>query len=394
MCYYGTIGPRTQRGATEEHTLTMTRVWTINGRFLTQPLSGVQRYAQEIVEAMDTLIAEGYPSARGLKVELVVPPGAVRGIELKAIRQRIAGSRGGHVWEQFILPREVRGGLLSLGNTGPVATRRQVLCIHDLNTRAFPGSYSLPFRLLYRTLIPALGRTAARIATVSEYSADELTRYGVARRDKIDIMYNGHEHALRWRPEHSEATRAVAGPRTVLVIGSPAPHKNVGLLLGLADRLAAAGLSVAVAGAKDSRVFGNGGTGDAAARAANIHWLGRISDNELAALYSDCLCLAFPSFVEGFGIPAMEAMVWGCPVVASDRTSLPEVCGDAALYASPDAADAWLAQLTHLASNETLRQMLAGRGKARITRFSWRQSAHDYLRLLARIDGMDTVEAA
>lgn len=374
----------------------MTRVWTINGRFLTQPLSGVQRYAQEIVEALDALIAEGHPAAKGLTVELVTPPGAVRSLELKAIRQRATGRRGGHAWEQLILPREVKGGLLSLGNTGPVAVRRHVVCIHDLNTRAFPASYSLPFRLLYRTLIPALGRAAARITTVSEYSAGELVRYGIAPRDKIEIMYNGHEHAARWRPEHSEATRAVAGPRTVLVIGSPAPHKNVGLLLGLADRLAVAGLRVAVAGAKDARVFGGeaGGIGEAASRAENIHWLGRVSDNELAALYSDSLCLAFPSFVEGFGIPAMEAMVWGCPVVASDRTSLPEVCGDAALYASPEDADAWLAQLTRLAGDEALRQKLAARGKERISRFSWRQSALDYLQLLARLDGMDTAVAA
>ncbi|TJW23124.1 MAG: glycosyltransferase family 4 protein, partial [Mesorhizobium sp.] len=80
--------------------------------------------------------------------------------------------------EQAVLPAYLRGGLLSLCNTGPLTVRRQVLCIHDVNTRACPQSYSLPFRLLYRTLVPALGRTALKIATVSQYSAGELTRYG------------------------------------------------------------------------------------------------------------------------------------------------------------------------------------------------------------------------
>lgn len=361
----------------------MIRRWSINGRFLTQPLSGVQRYAREIVRELDRLIGEGHALARGLELALLVPPGAGETPRLASIPVRRAGSGEGHLWEQAVLPRHVEGGLLSLCNTGPVSVSRQILCIHDTNTRAVPQSYSLGFRAFYRVLHPVLGRRAARVATVTRYSASQIARYGIAPRDRIDVMPNGHEHALRWLPAHSAATRPLADGRTVLAIGSPAPHKNMDVLLGIADDLAEAGLRLAIAGLRDSRVFR---TPPAGHDSPGVVWLGRLSDEEIAALLRDALCLAFPSFAEGFGIPALEAMAWDCPVVASNRTSLPEVCGDAALYAAPDDPRAWRDQIVRLARDSGLRARLAGAGKAQAKRFSWRTSATLFLEAMAAVD--------
>lgn len=366
---------------------TAPRKWAINGRFLTQPVTGVQRYAHEIVCALDRHLIDDHPHARGLSIDLIVPGDCPSPPVLRAIRTRVVGAASGHAWEQSKLPGLVRSGLLSLCNTGPLLLRKHIVCFHDVNTRLCPASYSLPFRSLYRVLLPGLGRTAARIATVSRYSADQLVHYGISTTDKIVVAPDGHEHALAWTPNHSPITRAAAGPTTVVVIGSPAPHKNMGLIVGIAHELAAAGLRVAVAGMRDSRVFNAGGP---PANAPNICWLGRLSDAELAALLEDSLCLAFPSLAEGFGLPALEAMTLRCPVVASDRASLPEVCGDAALYASPFDGNAWLDCFLRLRADPNLRQALVARGKARAAFYSWGKSAEAYLQAMADVDAQQT----
>lgn len=362
----------------------MTRSWAINGRFLTQPVTGVQRYAREIVLALDAHLADAHPLARDLNIELLAPLGSTPP-PLRAIKTRAVGGQAGHGWEQAVLPRYTRGGLLSLCNTGPVLTRKQIVCIHDANTRECPASYSRAFRALYRTLLPALGVTARKIATVSQHSADQLVAYGIAKRRKIIVAPDGYEHALRWTPKHSAATRAAAGPGTIVLIGSLAPHKNVQLIVGIADRLAAKGMKVAMAGLADSRVFA---ASQPAAASSNIVWLGRLSDDELAALLEDSLCLAFPSLAEGFGLPVVEAMALGCPVVVSNRASLPEICGDAALYASPADPDAWLDSFARLHDDAALRQELVLRGKSRAALFSWTRSAEIYLEAMAQIDGV------
>ena len=97
----------------------MTRSWAINGRFLTQSVTGVQRYAREILSALDGHLAAGHPLARDLDVELVMPPGS-KAPQLQAIKARVAGSSTGHAWEQAVLPRYVRGGLISLCNTAGI----------------------------------------------------------------------------------------------------------------------------------------------------------------------------------------------------------------------------------------------------------------------------------
>jgi glycosyltransferase involved in cell wall biosynthesis len=365
----------------------MQRRWTINGRFLTQPLTGVQRYAHEVVCALDSLVAEQHPLARGLEIEILVPPGAEEPRRRDAIASRSAGRFGGHPWEQAVLPANLAGGgLLSLCNTGPLAARKHIICIHDANTWNAPQSYSLPFRTLYRTLLPALGRTAWGVATVSSYSRREIARCGIAPYGRTFLAPNGHEHALRWKPHHSEATRAAASRNTIVLIGSSVPHKNTGFILGMADRLGAAGLRIAVVGKSDSRVFNCSGPATAA---SNVSWLGRVSDGELAALLQDSLCLAFPSLTEGFGLPVLEAMASGCPVVVSDRASLPEVCGDAALYARPDDADAWLGRFMQLRNSKPLRSQMIPKGRARSFCFSWRDSALRYLRAMAKADGFE-----
>jgi glycosyltransferase involved in cell wall biosynthesis len=126
----------------------------------------------------------------------------------------------------------------------------------------------------------------------------------------------------------------------------------------------------------------------------NVRLLGRISDDDFAYALSRALCLLFPSRIEGFGLPAAEAMALGCPLVASTSPCLPEVCGQAALLADPDDAVAWITAVHRLLHEPDLRADLIARGRQRAKAFSWRRIAETYLELMAEIDRNDSVPEA
>jgi glycosyltransferase involved in cell wall biosynthesis len=369
----------------------MRRQWSVNGRFLGRNLTGVDRYALEILRAMDALIGEGHPLADGITLDLLCPPGATQAIPFANIPLRVLPSAPGHLWEQFILPHYARGGLLSLCNAGPLAVKKQIVCIHDTNIRLAPESYGLLFRSVYRLLQPALGRRVAQIATVSRFSQETIARFGIRRADRIAVIHDGYEHVLNWQAERSSLKQADLPQTFVLAVGSKAPHKNVGILYSIAADLAARGIHILVAGGGDALVYAREHNGQLP---SNVRHLGRVSDDDLAFLYRRALCLAFPSRTEGFGLPVLEAMALGCPVISSDAASLPEVCGEAAFYASPNDGAAWLAAIGRIAAEPTLREGLASVGPKRAKAFSWRQGAEKYLGLMHALDDRDRAEGS
>lgn len=348
--------------------------YIINGRFLGQPLTGVQRYATEVVRAIDDII-----TGRGGSAEVLAPQ-LERAPRYKSIRVHTSAFASGYVWEQCELPLRARRPILSLCNVGPLAATDQIVCMHNANVFRSPESYALGFRLFYRAFLPRLARRAARLTTVSHASRSEIARAFSLAEDDIAVLPNGHEHVLNWRSEQSSLRDAVGAFRPfVLMIGSKALHKNNGLVLGLAAAFEAIGVDVVVAGG-EAPIFADAPQG----RGANVHFLGRVSDDDLACLYERALCLAFPSRSEGFGLPLLEAMALGCPVVASPIPSSHEVCGDSALFASADEGEAWLEMVERLARSADLRAELAGRGRVRARSFSWRQTAQGYLDLASR----------
>lgn len=350
--------------------------FAINGRFLSQDITGVQRYALNVVAAVDASLHKA-----GRRATLLAPQGADF-MTLHAIDQVPGGQLSGHGWEQIELPRLCPGLLLNLCNTAPALKRDQIVCIHDANVFTVPESYGRGFRTAYRALQPLLARRSARITTVSEASARQLARHLPIRAADIAVLPNGHEHALAWNSANAElaptllAARVDAERPFVLALGSRARHKNLALVVAIAPSLAELGIDVVVAG---------GGAGifaeEELARAGNVSMLGRVGDDDLAYLLERALCLAFPSWTEGFGLPILEAMARGCPVVCSDRASMPEVCGEAALLASPADPAAWAGRIAALAGSTGLREDLIGRGQARLPLFSWRTTAEGYLDL-------------
>jgi glycosyltransferase involved in cell wall biosynthesis len=359
------------------------RNWSVNGRFLSRDLTGVDRYAIEILKAMDALISEQHPISAGLDIKLLCPAGSIKESPFSHIPLRELPKAPGHLWEQLILPQYVAGGALSLCNSGPLASQKQIVCIHDVNTRLAPESYTLPFRAAYRLLHPMLGMRVAQLVTVSHFSKSSMAQFGIGNSENIAVIPDGHEHALEWKPDRSSLVTANLPERFVLLVGSKAPHKNVGLIFSIASELAGEGIHVLVTGGKDKNVYANDASGELP---PTVRHLGRVTDDDLALLYRRALCLVFPSITEGFGLPALEAMTLGCPVIASNVASLPEVCNEAVLYATPRDGGTWLTAIKQIACDKTLRERLAAAGPMQAKKFSWRKSAERYLELMSALD--------
>ncbi len=342
----------------------------INGRFLTQPLSGVQRYAREVVRALDGLISEDQQTVW----KVLAPPGAHLDHTLSRIRVDTVGSRSGVAWELWDLPRAAANGrLLNLGNTGPLSHKDQIVTIHDAGTFRNPANFSRLFRAWYAFLLPKLARRARLILTVSNFSKAELEACIGVPAGKAEVVANGVEHILRQQadPGVIEAHGVTPG-RYVLCLGAGIRNKNAAMIVAAAPRLAAAGLQVIRVGAvSKGGVFAR----TPAPVDANVRDVGRVTDAELRALYEQAHCFVFPSAYEGFGIPAVEAMACGCPTIVSAESALPETCGDAVLYCELGDVQQLVEHVLQLQADPRLRADLVARGLQRASRFSWTDAA-------------------
>ena len=338
----------------------------INGRFLQQPLSGVQRFATEITAALDRVC----PSAVTLYPELLVPQGI--GNNPTLIPTSIIGRYHGQVWEQLELPRHASDGVLvNLGNTGPIVARSQIIVVHDAGVFASPEAYSWKFRLWYKFLQKAHVVRRTSFVTVSEFSKQELARHLGLAEGLIRVIPEGADHMHRLTEDCGILDQHELTPgRFVLAVGNLAGHKNLSALGATAQMLSAQGMTLVITGGLDHGVFRGG-----AALPKSATYVGRVSDGELKALYRSAACFVFPSLYEGFGLPAIEAMACGCPVIAADIPSLREVCGTAALYANPARPGDIAAQVELITKDRSLREEMRKRATLRAELFTWNAAA-------------------
>jgi glycosyltransferase involved in cell wall biosynthesis len=348
--------------------------FAINGRFLTQLTTGVQRYAREITLAIDEILGENAGSGT-----IVVPSSQTENPQYNALEVVPFGAGQGYAWEQFVLPFQSNKPILNLCNTASIFRTEQIVCIHDANIYQMPESFSFPFRSVYKMLHPLLAKRLMRVTTVSHFAADELAQFLPISRDQISVMPDGHEHVFRWNASASDIFERFPIKRPfVLLLGNRTKHKNANMIMELAADFDKLGVDLMVAGSS-AGVFAT----TTAVSASNIRRLGFVSDDDLAALFSKALCLVFPSITEGFGLPIVEAMTLGCPVISSNFSCMPEICGDAALLASPRDPQLWIRHVQELLRSSNLRSELIERGKIQARQFSWRKSAQGYLDLLS-----------
>ena len=353
----------------------------LNGRFLAQVQTGVQRYAAETLRALDLILQQQAAASDAFDVVLAVPDGA-EAVDLRAIRRVHVAGAAGHRWEQVALLRFTRGDyLVNFNYSGPLLKRRQLVTIHDATVRAMPGSFALSYRCVHNTMVAWLGRSAHAVMTVSAFSRDELARWFGLRRTDIIVGREGGEHAARGASDDAAVLRkhGLQAKRFILGVGSVKPNKNYALLGRAMAQLAGYPWPVAIAGAKDIGIFR-----DASALPDGFRFLGFVPDDELGALYRQAAWFVFPSLYEGFGLPAVEAMANGCPVLAARAASIPEVCGDAALYFDPNDPASLADTLRLVATRPELRAPMAAAGRARLQHYTWRANASILLDHLQR----------
>jgi glycosyltransferase involved in cell wall biosynthesis len=264
----------------------------------------------------------------------------------------------------------------------PVSPVPYVFTMHDVSMFEHPEFYPSAIRFRLTRLIERGLRRARVVLCISEHC-----RRSVLERFDLDperLLVAHHGVSPRFQPVADAAERAAVlkrlgvEPPYLLHVGKYEPRKNLPRLLDAFARVASgsgAGVSLVLAG---KPVWRDPSVAHAIARlglAKRVVELGHVADEDLPALYTEALAFVFPTLWEGFGLPILEAMACGAPVVASSTTSLPEVAGDAALLVDPESVEALAAALERILDEPALRDALRQRGAARAAAFSWRRSA-------------------
>jgi glycosyltransferase involved in cell wall biosynthesis len=231
-------------------------------------------------------------------------------------------------------------------------------------------------------VLPVLGRRHTRIAAVSHYSAAQLERFGVAAADRISVIPNGADHLLSHdaRPQ-IRARLQLAERRFVVALANRQVHKNIGLLLKAFSAPALGALTLVLVGADDRASFEAQGH----TIPANVVFAGRVDDGELRALLEAALCVAFPSTTEGFGLPPLEGMTVGCPAILAPCGALPEVGGEAALYAAADDPRQWVEAIHTLAADQGMWKQYSDAGRQRASLFTWDRAGDKLIEVIRRV---------
>jgi glycosyltransferase involved in cell wall biosynthesis len=270
-----------------------------------------------------------------------------------------------------------RGLLWSPCATGPLAIRNQIITIHDCAFCDCAGGFTRSFAAWYRCLVPRLARRALKILTVSAFSRERICELFRVPEEKVAVTHNGV--AESFGPLSPDALAQakerlnLPGPY-VLSAGSLEPRKNLQRLLAAWQQLGSVknGLTLLLVGA-GSHVFKSAGLDSPP---SDVRLAGFATDGDLRALLAGAEAFVFPSLYEGFGLPVLEAMACGAPVVCSSTTSLPEVAGDAAVLVDPMDVDSIASGMTQILEDRDLRVSLRQRGLTRAKQFSWDDTAN------------------
>jgi glycosyltransferase involved in cell wall biosynthesis len=256
-----------------------------------------------------------------------------------------------------------------------------VVSVHDAAPWLFPASFPLRGRWFHHAGVRAARRRADRVLTGTEAAASELRAHTSLPPGRLRVIPYGVDHPyVRPEPEEVQAVLRrydLHDQQYVLWVGSLEPRKGLATLVSAVVMLARSSpppilVLAGYAGWRNANIIS---PEDRAVLGPALRELGRVSETELKALYDGASVFAFPSWHEGFGLPVLEAMVAGVPVVASDIPALREVAGEAAVLVPPGRPEVWADALSRVLGSSSLRAELKGAGRQRAALFSWKKTA-------------------
>lgn len=360
----------------------------IDGRYIADHYPGIGRYTFSLIEALSRLAADitlvvaihpGQLNSRYSLAQLATRP-HVR-LEPLTVRPRSP-------LEQAHWPLAARRWSLDLLHS-PYFYKPyllpcpSVVTIYDLIPLVCPVPGSPGQRLVFRLMVGLALRTARAVIAISNATRADLIRYFNVRPERVHVTYLAADASFYPRPPAEvAAVRARYGlpDRYILYVGTNKPHKNLPHLVAAYAKIGEAPPLV-LAGREDPRYPEARRQTEALELGGRVVFPGDIAGADLPALYSGASLFVFPSLYEGFGLPPLEAMACGAPVVCSNRASLPEIVGDAALTFDPYDVDAIAGALRRALDDPDLCADLRARGLARAAQFSWERTAQETLRI-------------
>lgn len=351
--------------------------YVINGLFMCERMSGIQRYAVEILKRIDRMVSQS-----DIKMVLLIPfqpvetwrPVNIRVVELK----RKFNTLNKHMWYLYELPGYAlrnKAVTINMCNMAPVSDSG-IVCIHDIMYLTHPEFFSLRKRIVPYFYYHFATRHYRKVVTVSEYTKRTLNeKYNIPSED-IAVIGNGWEHMKSIKEDDSILKRLnLKKDGYYIALGNIYPHKNLKWVLEEAS-VNPEDFFVIVG----QKMTGISLDGYEVKKRQNVLFTGYVSDEENKALLKNAKALLFPSYSEGFGIPPLEMLALGKPAVISDRTCLPEIYGDSVCYIDPDKNDYILGKLK--LSTENAKKVLDAN--------SWDVAAQKWMSLLTEYDTAQT----
>ena len=355
--------------------------------------AGIGRYTRELVRA---LLAHDRQNDYTLFAATGrVEPGSYEWEQRDNVRVRtvpISDDWLARIWHRLRLPVpvELATGPLDVFYSPDFALpptlrgTRTLLTVHDLSFLHYPNHFVPKLVRYLRNVVPRSVARADRVLADSQATHDDLIEHLGTPGEKIDVLYSGVSERFSPASESGERDRlqeryAIGERPYALSVGTLQPRKNYPRLIeafGQVDTEA----ELLIAGGKGWLVEEIDAA--AARHAGDVRLLGFVDDGDLPALYRNATLFAFPSLYEGFGLPVLEAMACGTPVVCSNTSSLPEVAGEAALLVDPTRVDAIAAAIDRALSDRELRETLVERGLAQAARFTWERAGRQLHQML------------